>query len=321
MIRRNFLSYLFYIFLAIFLSAAYFVLFKIDASMSPLSPILTPDAFNNERNTKHLTVLISYADGPQIFYKNQNSLNMSVVDKGFDRIYSYHRSDIDEDFYQKNKHILQQKRGAGFWLWKPYFILKTMQELPNDAIIIYADSGLIFKKPIDAILTNLKEYDTILLTHGKATPLRNHLKKEAYSAFDFPLTEEILNAENIWGFFIVVRNTPKTRAFIQRWLESCQKAEAITDVPFNPEIQEVNFEYHQHDQSLLSPLAAQFPEGIKVIRRNELRKQFGIQNFHRHPEQELMSPLWLQAGIPSFVSTVLWNNYLFQLIRKYCQPT
>jgi hypothetical protein len=319
MLKKNFRSTLLYAFLLILLIPAYIVLLKIDASMTSLSPLLLPDAFNTERNQQHPIVLISYADGPQVFYKNQNSLNMSAADKGFDRIYSYHRRDIDDDFYQQNKHILQQKRGAGYWLWKPYFIWKTMQDLPDGALIIYADSGLIFKKPIDTIVASMKDHDTLVLTHGKSTPLRNHLKKEAYPAFDFPLTESILNAENIWGFFIVLRNTSKTRAFVQRWLESCQKAEALTDTPFNPNIQEASFEYHQHDQSLLSPLVAQFPEGIKIVRRNDLRKQFGVQNFHRHTEQEFTSPLWIQGGIPNFVSAILWNNHLFQLMRKYCR--
>lgn len=298
----------------------YLVLFKLDAAFTPLAAITQPDAFNAHRNPRTPIVLISYADGDPVFYKNQNSLSMSAADKGFNRIYKYTRRDIDDSFYPKNKAILDQKRGAGYWLWKPYFILKTMKELPDDAVIIYADSGLIFRKPIDIILKRMENHDILVLSHGRSTPLRKHLKKEAYQAFGFPLTESILNAENVWGFFIVVKNTPKTRAFIQRWLDVCEKAEAITDEPLDRALQDPLFEYHQHDQALLSPLIAQSPDGILIIRRDELRKQFGVYNFHRHAEEELTSPLWIQAGSPNFISKIWWNNYLFQAIRKvFCK--
>lgn len=294
----------------------YYVLFTIDASSASLSPITTPDAFNKSRNQNSPVILISYADGPQVFYKNQNSLCQSASRIGFSRIYNYRRSDIDDSFYQKNKHILEQKRGAGYWLWKPYVIYKTLMEAPENAVIVYADSGLIFKGSIKPLLDKLEKHDMLLVSHGKSTPIKTHLKREAYQVYGFPLTDKILGSENIWGFFIIVKNTSKTRDFIKKWLDLCQNPDALTDKPFTPSEQDADFSYHQHDQSLLGPLVAQYPEGILIIRRNELRKKFNVFNFHRHSEQEWTSPLWIQAGFPKLVSDAFWNNWLFQFIRE-----
>jgi len=40
-----------------------------------------------------------------------------------DEYYNYGPNDIDNEFKKKNIEILSQKRGNGYWLWKPYFIL------------------------------------------------------------------------------------------------------------------------------------------------------------------------------------------------------
>ena len=44
----------------------------------------------------------------------------------FDHCFSFSKEDIEEEFYQANSKILDQKRGAGYWLWKPYFIFDVL---------------------------------------------------------------------------------------------------------------------------------------------------------------------------------------------------
>ncbi|TLE03345.1 hypothetical protein [Helicobacter japonicus] len=35
-------------------------------------------------------------------------------------------------------------RGFGYWCWKPYIILKTLEQLENNDILLYADIGCTF---------------------------------------------------------------------------------------------------------------------------------------------------------------------------------
>lgn len=292
------------------------VLFRIDPSTTPVNSLVVSEILTKEYTQRPLVVLVSYADGPEVFYKNQAALSASAADKGFDVIYNYRRGHIDAHFYEKNKHILTQQRGSGYWLWKPYFILKTMNELPEGAIIFYADSGVILKKPITKILDEMKSYDMVLVGHGSPVPLGHHLKKEAYSIFKVPLSEEILAQQNVWAFFLCIRNTKETRAFVAKWLEACESADAITDVPLDPDNQVLHFSGHQNDQSLLSVLVALYPEKKLIIRRNVMRNEYGVHNFHRHPNREFTSPLFLMASVPQWISTLVWNNPLMVWIRK-----
>ena len=121
--------------LSFVLGILYYSLLSLDTSTQALDKNIVPDAYDKEYKERSQVFLISYADGPKVFFKNQNSLVQSAINKGFDGIINYKKSHIDNIFYNKNMDILSDPHGAGLWLWKPYFILKTMEMLPEDAII------------------------------------------------------------------------------------------------------------------------------------------------------------------------------------------
>ena len=65
---------------------------------------------------KHLIVF-----GTENYKIAIDSLVESSMDY-FDYKHVFNTQDIDNEFYQKNIEILKQPKGAGYWLWKPYFI-------------------------------------------------------------------------------------------------------------------------------------------------------------------------------------------------------
>ena len=74
----------------------------------------------------HITY-INYASGN--FLKSQKySLNNALKLGCVDEVFSYTFSDIDTKFHNDNKEILNNKKGGGYWLWKPYFILKSLNK-------------------------------------------------------------------------------------------------------------------------------------------------------------------------------------------------
>lgn len=287
----------------------YYALFKLDISAHKLN--------KTAGTKKDLLVLMSYADGHEIFHKNQNLLQLSSADKGFDIIYNFNRNSIDQDFYEKNKEILDEKTGAGYWLWKPYLIYKTLCSLPNNTTLLYLDSGCLINAPLENLLDLTTQYDFITAGAGNSIPLRCHLKKEAYSAFDFQLTEEILNKEYIWGYFILLKNTPEIRKFIKQWLAICCIKNAISNTPIDFNKQDKLFRFHTHDQSLLAPIVAKYPERKKIISRQELRKKYGITHHHRHKDRTYNSLLLKVINIPKWLDYILWNNLFFRKIREF----
>ena len=314
---KKLLIFIIVFFLMLLVGILYYVILRTDIASQKVNKTVLSLA-QGEYQYKPPMALVSYAAGDSVFLSNQLTLAESALNKGFEHIYMYGRQNIDQDFYYKNKLTLDEQRGAGYWLWKPYFILKTMEQLPDDSIIIYADSGVVFSAPpSDKLLKYLDEYDMILPSNGSPVPLRKHLKKEAQIILGIDQDEKILNSDEIWAYFMVIRNNHSTRKFIKEWLLLCQNAKLLTDLPFDPAIQEKEMETHLHDQSLLSVLVAQHPQKKIIIKRYEFRKNLGVDNFHRHPEGKYTSPKFHAAGLKKQIADMLFNNWALRQIRKY----
>lgn len=62
----------------------------------------------------------------------------------FDSITGYTEKDLqnDNEFWTKHNNFIQNNsRGYGYWLWKPYLILKKLNEINNNDILLYLDAG------------------------------------------------------------------------------------------------------------------------------------------------------------------------------------
>lgn len=298
----------------LFMGLCTVIVFRLDDSVTKIDPEITKEIANSGFTPRPPLVLVSYADGSQIFFQNQNALVQSAADKGFDEIYQFKRSSIDKSFWEQNESILKQPRGAGFWIWKPYLILRTMQRLPEDSIIVYADGAVVFTKPIGALLKLLQNSDIIFGEDGRI--LSEQLKKEAYDAFGVALSPQVLGSKVPQADFIIVKNTVGAKQFIQKWLQLCTKEDALTDSPFDPKNQSPDFGWHSADQAILGVLTTLSNEKILILPKEKLRDQYGVKNFHRKKHREFSSPLWLIAGMPDFLSRAIWNSESLMWIRK-----
>ena len=103
-----------------------------------------------------MNLLINYADG--CCYNSRRNNSLSGIDVGFDSVIQYNKIDIDDRFFNKNRDILSRSRGAGYWLWKPYFILKTLNAVSDGDVIFYADAGSTFVKFPDMIMESVNTF-------------------------------------------------------------------------------------------------------------------------------------------------------------------
>jgi hypothetical protein len=60
----------------------------------------------------------------------------------------------DPVFANQNRNILNRKKGAGYWLWKPYILLRELNVARDGDIIIYSDAAVNFVANV-SYLTNL----------------------------------------------------------------------------------------------------------------------------------------------------------------------
>lgn len=219
---------------------------ELDISMRPIN---TP-----KRKLKGKVWLISYAAGGQwtnqVLFKNRNFLNYSAIGRGVDAVINYGRQDLDATFYQKNKAILDRPRGGGYWLWKPYIILKTLNMVPENDVVVYMDTGVAITKDITPLVNLLAHKDLILF---QSTPgqTAGTIKRDALYLTGLD-DEKYLRKTSLSAGFLVVKNTPYARDFLKKWLTYMCDPRILTDDPSTILPEYPLFHSHGHDQAVLT---------------------------------------------------------------------
>jgi hypothetical protein len=70
--------------------------------------------------------------------------------------------DHDRQFVARNRHILNHERGSGYWLWKPYILLKELYLASEGDIIIYSDAAVNFVENITHLIRLTQNQDVIV---------------------------------------------------------------------------------------------------------------------------------------------------------------
>jgi len=204
-----------------------------------------------------MILLINYAN--DLFHSSQEYNAKTGKNVGlFDNTISYSPKDIEVDFFEKNRNILSQKKGNGYWLWKPYFIKKSLELLNYGDFLFYCDSGSYFIRPITPIV------DISLDTGQDIIPFENlHLekvwtKRDAFVLMDCDSPEFSESRQRIAGYSLW-KKSRFTMNFINELLNYSQDERIITDLENqcgNPNYSE--FKAHRHDQSIFSLLTKKY---------------------------------------------------------------
>lgn len=160
--RRNILVLVLFV-LAVFSVSVPSLFYNIsDSDVQPQLPYqqLSPTTIPQSNHTR---IAITYADRGYNRSSIRNCYTAKTVG-GFDGCMIWRRHMLDSQFVNENRGTLDQSRGAGFWLWKPYIILKTLHSVKDGDYVMYADAGSYYVADVDP-LTRLmeKEKQDILL--------------------------------------------------------------------------------------------------------------------------------------------------------------
>ena len=172
---------------------------------------------------------------------------------GITNIIEYTVSDIDDNFYNENKEILSEQRGAGFWLWKPYFILKTLNKLNDGEILIYCDTAMKFVSSITPYIQNMRS-SILLFQHSDNWIEKKWTKGDIFKYFNCIDNKNITDTKQLDASHSIWKKDKSSIAFVSEWLELCKNKHFIDDSKsIEPNLE--GFHENRHDQSLLSVLA------------------------------------------------------------------
>lgn len=250
--------------------------------------------------------LVSYAT--ERFKAVRHELNQSAWKFGISNILSFDDDDLHaSDYYQYNKSILDETCGAGYWAWKPYFILKAMEQLGDGDILFYCDAGSMFvDNPAPLIQLAVQQPQGILLFDARPLKNRQFTKRDCFVRMDCdkPI---YWNAVKVIATILVVRKCPFVHSFLSEWLHYCQDRAAITNDPNQYGRNDLpGYLQHRWDQSILSVLAAKY--NLETYRNPTLWGNYLKLPAFRDPGEAVLSPYNLIPEINSYASIPQENS-------------
>lgn len=167
-------------------------------------------------------------------------------------------SHLSSSFYFANKEILDQKRGAGYWIWKPYIIMTALSEMNDGDILFYMDAGDGFIMPEatgirDGILEIMKDKDIALTTGG--FPNKDWCKRDCFVLMgcDTPEYHDHIQLE---AGLCLFRKSQRAFDFLAEWMRYCCDKRIVTDDPNTCGLDNFpSFKEHRWDQAILCNLA------------------------------------------------------------------
>jgi hypothetical protein len=176
---------------------------------------------------------------------------------------------------KQNPFLFNERRGLGFWAWKPLIIIDYMKRVSEGQVLIYSDAGIQFINNVSHIIDRMghdKPQDDIWLFGNNWQ--HHHWCKQSVIETIWPVrgiadvpTRMRIDCQRFdkqcQASVIFFRVSEYSRAFVAEWLKWClwNNGELVDDSPSwignHPEFQE-----HRHDQAILTTMA--YREGIRL---------------------------------------------------------
>lgn len=192
----------------------------------------------------------------KLFEESRFRLNDSAKRYGIEYINSYDFEDIKESsFYFANKTIIDQPKGIGYWLWKPYIILETMKDLIEGDIVVYSDCGIELIDNLQPVINICKEQQPVLLFANGDFKNLMWTKRDCFVLMGCD-NKSYWNGQHSDAAFLLFRKSEESIQLLNEWLKYGSDERIITDLPNQCNQENLpGFIEHRWDQSVLSLLA------------------------------------------------------------------
>jgi hypothetical protein len=163
------------------------------------------------------------------------------------------------EFIEKTKFFIYDKRGGGYWSWKPYIILDAVKNNLDYDLFIYMDVNLyLLVKPhifLNKIINVLKNK----LMCFREYPEKNYIwtKRDCFIRMECD-KNKYWNSMQVNASMVAFMNKIESINFIKEWSEYCMDIYCVADYPSELGKNLPGFKDHRHDQSILSILQCKY---------------------------------------------------------------
>lgn len=192
--------------------------------------------------------------------------------KYFDNIILYDETNFDDKLTSIINYIIQNygNRGYGYWIWKPYIILKELEKMNDNDILVFFNSHCSFNDNslLDAI-KDLQNSNLSIFSGAIGFPSKDwitvKLIKIIEQYYNTKFSDEQLNSSQREAGILFIRNNALSRKIVNEWLDiMINNIEYITDAHNNDEDNIETFQENRHDQAVLDLLLKYYYQDNEV---------------------------------------------------------
>jgi len=206
----------------------------------------------------HITA-ITYASG--CCEKSIERNRRSALSVGVDAAHAYGFSDLAEDWAAAHASVLSQRRGGGWWLWKPYLILRTLRDdrVPwHTGVVLWLDAGNFYAgdpRPVVAEALRGSDVAAMRLKCCIESDWTSAVALEKLGGSGFAIAD----TPQLGAYFLILRKTTKALAFVEEWLMRAEDPDILLEAGGEANLLSApSYQRHMADQSIFSVLFKQY---------------------------------------------------------------
>ncbi|WP_258222252.1 hypothetical protein [Brachyspira hampsonii] len=241
----------------------------------------------------------------------------------FDDIYIYNQYTLPKD--EQFDKILKDKlkpdiRGFGYWCWKPFVVLKTLENIEYGDILLYADIGCyLSKKGINRFYEYL---DIVIENKNMCSEIA--INEKMYTKSDLFNYFNVLDDKNITDtfqrpatFFILEKNDANIE-LVKKWLQVFYDDFSLVDDSPSKIPNLDGFIENRHDQSAFSILSKIY--NMKVIKSFEFDSKNPIYPILFMRDKKDIYDFIIEISCEKLIKNICWYISSFkyrEMLKKY----
>lgn len=155
-----------------------------------------------------------------------------------------------------SEFLMKNKRGYGFWFWKPYVIRSTLHDVETNDIVIYMDAGCTInlkgKERLNDYIMLLNSQSTFDIISFQMCMLAEKKYSKGELLKYLNVGDEDKNSGQCMATVIILRKGEHSTSVVNEWYKLASIPDLINDKRSLNE--DKSFIDHRHDQSIFSLL-------------------------------------------------------------------
>lgn len=188
-------------------------------------------------------------------------VNLAKASGIFEKTIGFGKSDLSSNFKNKYSDILNMKRGAGYWIWKQEIISSVLNDIKQNDIVVYSDSGSSFNyyaknRFYDYIdMLNDSDYGNFRIECESIHKEKDWTTKELLDYFNIDPKSDHFNTTQLEATHIIFKKNDHTINYLNEYKKLLNEDPYLITDSYNSKSQIDSFKENRHDQSIFSLLS------------------------------------------------------------------